>query len=52
MLADLIEAVADNLRQSKQADFEVRQTDVSRSPITPDDDQFHQSYAIWAPRLH
>ncbi|MBT9136742.1 MAG: hypothetical protein DDT34_01824 [Firmicutes bacterium] len=49
MLADLIEAMADNLRQSKQADFEVRQTDAPRCPVTPDDDRFHQSYAIWAP---
>lgn len=49
MLADLIEAVSDNLRQSKQVDFEVRQTGAPRCPVTPDDDRFHQSYAIWAP---
>lgn len=49
MLADLVEAIAENLGQSKQADFEVRQTNAPRGTVTPEDDRFHHSYAIWAP---
>ena len=49
MLAGLVEAIAEDLRQSKQADFEVRQTDAPRDSVTPEDDRFHHSYAMWAP---
>ena len=49
MLADLIEAVAMDLSQSKQVEIEVRQNDSPRGQVNPGDDQFHHSYATWAP---
>jgi len=49
MLADLITAVASNLRQTSQVNFEVRQTAAPRSRLTPSDNRFHHSYAMWAP---
>ena len=49
MLADLVKAVTRDLRQSKQAKFEIRQTNAPRGPVNPGDDRFHHSYAMWAP---
>jgi hypothetical protein len=49
MLADLIKAVAKNLSESKRSRFEVRGTNVPQDPVSPGDDRFHHSYAIWAP---
>ncbi len=49
MLADLITAVAKNLRQSRQVNFEVRQIGLPRGRVTPGDNRFHHSYAMWAP---
>jgi hypothetical protein len=49
MLADLINSVAKNLRQTSQADFEVRQVNVPQGRLSPDDGRFHHSYAMWAP---
>ena len=48
LLADLIEAVAEMLRQDGQGDFAVRQTDAPRDPVHPGDDRFHHSYALWS----
>jgi len=50
LLADLIEALAEELRQAGQGDLVVHQTDAPRDPIHPGDDRFHHSYALWSPR--
>ena len=49
MLADLVKAIARDLRQSKQAKFEIRQNDAPRGAVDPGDHQYHHSYATWAP---
>jgi hypothetical protein len=49
MLADIIKAVASNIGKSGRARFEVRETNIPREPVRPGDDQFHHSYATWAP---
>jgi hypothetical protein len=48
MLADLVGAVAENLKQAKKANFEVRQVNLPQSTISPTDSRFHHSYAMWA----
>jgi hypothetical protein len=49
LLADLIEAVADSLRQSGQANFVLRQMAAPREPVHPGDDRYRHSYAMWSP---
>jgi hypothetical protein len=49
MLTDLVSAVAKNLRQTKQANFEIRHSGLPRGKISPEDSRFHHSYAMWAP---
>jgi len=49
MLVDLISAVAKNLRQASQVNFEVQQVSLPRGRVTPADSRFHHSYAMWAP---
>jgi len=48
LLADLIEAVAEELHQNGHGDFAVRQTDAPRDPVHPADERFHHSYALWS----
>lgn len=49
LLADLIEAVASEMRQSGQSDFNVRQMRAPRKPVNTEDRQYHHSYAMWSP---
>jgi hypothetical protein len=49
LLADVIEAVADRLRQEGKGELSVRQTGAPREPILPRDQQYHHSYALWSP---
>lgn len=49
LLADLVEGIAEALRQSKRADFAVRQMAAPRDPILPGDPRFHHCYALWSP---
>lgn len=46
--ADLIEAVAKQLRQSGQTAYEVFQTAAPRDPVHPGDDSYDHSYAMWS----
>lgn len=48
LLADLIEAVAEELHESGQGDFTICQTDAPQNPIHPGDKRFHHSYALWS----
>ncbi len=48
LLADLMEAVAETLRQDAEGDFVLYQMDAPRDPICPGDDRFHHSYALWS----
>jgi RyR domain len=48
LLADLIEAVADDLRQAGQADYSVREMGAPRDQALPSDPRFHHSYANWS----
>lgn len=47
MLADLIEDVAEQLRKSNQANWQVRPPDFPRKPLQPADPRYHHSYAMW-----
>jgi hypothetical protein len=49
MLGSLIEAVAQKLCESGAGKFDVRQAGAPQHPVTPDDHQFHHSYATWTP---
>lgn len=49
LLDGLIKAVAENIRKSKQAKVEVRQLGAPSASVSPSDERFHHSYAIWAP---
>ncbi len=49
MVAKLVEAVANGLRQSKQAYFDIRQTEIPEGPVNPNDGRFHHAYALWSP---
>ena len=49
MLAGLVKEVARDLGKPGRANFGVRETDVPQGSISPGDDQFHHSYATWAP---
>jgi hypothetical protein len=48
LLSDLVEAVADQLRKSGQAMYQVRQMAAPRDPVHPGDDRYHHSYAMWS----
>src|SRR5438876_1484414 len=47
MLGDLIEVVAQQLRKSEKAHFEVRQMAGPRLSVDPADPRHHHSYAMW-----
>jgi hypothetical protein len=49
LLADLIEAVAVELRQAGHGEFAVRQVDVPQDTVHPGDGRFNHSYALWSP---
>jgi hypothetical protein len=49
MLADLIKAVAAKPGQNIKNRFTVRQADLPPGKISPTDDRFHHSYAMWRP---
>ncbi|MGD0795002.1 MAG: RyR domain-containing protein [Dehalococcoidales bacterium] len=49
MLADLINAVAKNLKQTAQVNFNVREVNLPHGRISPTDNRFHHSYAMWTP---
>jgi hypothetical protein len=49
MLADLVNAVARNLKQTKNLDFNVRQANLPGGWLSPTDNRFHHTYAMWAP---
>jgi hypothetical protein len=48
LLADLVEAIAAGLRREGTADFTVRQAGAPYEPVSPSDDRFHHSYALWS----
>ena len=48
LLSELIEMVAKDLKQSKQADVSVGRVKIEGS-VSPTDARFHHSYAMWAP---
>ncbi|MEK6409098.1 MAG: RyR domain-containing protein [Acidobacteriota bacterium] len=48
LLADLIEAVAGELRLSGQADYSLREMGAPRDQALPGDPRFHHSYAMWS----
>jgi hypothetical protein len=47
LLADVIDAIAKDLRESDKANFLVRQTNAPRENVRPDDDRFHHFPSIW-----
>jgi hypothetical protein len=51
LLADLVQTVAADLRQSGAGEFAVYQTAApgNSSRVEPGNDQYHHSFAIWAP---
>jgi hypothetical protein len=49
LLVDLLEAVADALRENGQADVSIRHAGAPRQPIHPGDRQFHHAYTLWSP---
>ncbi len=51
LLADLVEAIAEDLQKSGSARFSIRQTGAPRKSgqVQPDNDQYHHSYAMWSP---
>jgi hypothetical protein len=49
MLADLINAVARDLKQTRHLDFAIRQVNLPRGRLSPTDSRLHHSYAMWAP---
>jgi hypothetical protein len=49
MLADLVNAVARNLKQNAHLDFDIRQVNLPRGRLSPTNDRFHHTYAMWAP---
>jgi hypothetical protein len=48
LLADLIEAVANQMRKSDQAMYEIRPMAAPRNPVHPGDVRYHHSYAMWS----
>jgi hypothetical protein len=51
LLADLVEAVAEDLQQGKTAGFSILQSGAPRKSgkVQPDDNHYHHSYAMWSP---
>ena len=49
MLARLMEAVSNELRQSKQDYFGVRKAEIPEGPVNPNNGRVHHSYALWSP---
>ena len=51
LLADLVQAIARDLRPGAAAGFSIHQTGAPRrsSQVHPDDGRFNHSYAMWAP---
>jgi len=49
MLADLVNVVARDLKQSRGLDFIIRQVNIPRGRLSPTDNRLHHSYAMWAP---
>jgi hypothetical protein len=49
MLAELIEAVAEDLNHTGNIKMEVRRGEWPQGEVTPGDSRFHHSYAIWTP---
>ncbi|MGO9274893.1 MAG: RyR domain-containing protein [Terriglobia bacterium] len=49
LLADLIGELADELRQHGQANYDVRQTAAPQDSVSPDDERFNHSCAVWSP---
>lgn len=47
LLADLIEAIAKDLREAGKADHVVRTMNAPREPVHPDDSRFHHSPSMW-----
>jgi hypothetical protein len=48
LLADVIEAVANELHESVHARYRVCQTAAPSKPVRPDDGRYHHSYAMWS----
>ena len=48
LLADLIEAVANELRVEGKAEYSVREAAAPRDQALPGDPRFHHSYAMWS----
>src|SRR5512145_544787 len=48
LLADLIEAVANDLRQEGKANYSLREMGAPRDQALPGDPHFHHSYAMWS----
>ncbi|MBN1483304.1 MAG: ATPase [Chloroflexia bacterium] len=48
LLADLIQELAELLHRKGLAKLEVRQTGAPQELISPSDDRFHHSYALWS----
>jgi RyR domain len=48
LLADLIEAVAGELKQQGKADYALREMGAPRDQALPGDPRFHHSYAMWS----
>jgi hypothetical protein len=49
MLADLVNAVARNLKQTANMDYNIRQVNLPHGRLSPTDERFHHTYAMWAP---
>lgn len=47
LLADLIEAIADELRRDERASYSLREMGAPRDRVLPSDPNFHHSYAMW-----
>ncbi len=48
LLADLIDAVAAELRQAGKADYSLCEMGAPRDQVLPGDPRFHHSYAMWS----
>jgi len=48
LLADLIQAIADQLPPKTGAGFRVLQTSAPIKPVLPSDDRYHHSYSLWS----
>jgi hypothetical protein len=48
LLADLVEVVADELRQDNHADYSLREMGAPRDQALPGDPRFHHSYSMWS----